>query len=148
MYVVRIQWLVWSRSVGCSPDVSAQYVCAMRVLADGGTVRSAVVVSSEMRRRRVAESSAQCTESAESGSSGRLAVGDGMCGHSRLAGGPVARASLLLRCCGDVAVSNDVTPFRIVATILLLRGRRQIYSFCCVTTITPQMQLDDGYLVH
>ena len=91
---------------------------------------------------------AWCTVSADSGWSGRLAVGDGMCGHSRLAGGPVARASLLLRCCGDVAVSNDVTPFRIVATILLLRGRRQIYSFCCVTTITPQMQLDDGYLVH
>ena len=29
MQVVRIQWLVWSRSEGGAPDVSAQCVCAM-----------------------------------------------------------------------------------------------------------------------
>ena len=80
-----------------------------RVQADGGTVRSAVVVGSEMRRRRVAGSSALCGVAPwqpEEQADGLLEL----CDEYRSAPW----------CCGDVRFHNDVTAFGIVATILLL----------------------------
>ena len=52
-------WLAWSRSYGCAPDVNAQSVCAVQGPGRWRHRASAAAVGSEMRRRRVVESSAQ-----------------------------------------------------------------------------------------
>ena len=77
---------------------SASVQC--RFQADGGTVQSAVVVGSKMRRRRVAESSGQCVCATYGLGEQWLewAAGNEMCGHSQVAGDPIASTSLLLRC--------------------------------------------------
>ena len=53
---------------------------------------------------------------------------------------PVASRGLLLGVVEMLRCHKDVTPFGIVATILLLWCRIQIYSFCCTTTITPLVE--------
>ena len=118
-------WLAWSRSYGCPPDVNAQCICAVQGPGRWRHRASAAAVGSEMRRRRslspVRSTSARCTASADSGSSGRLEVGDGILTTvGWLAGGPwrtPGRFVLLWRCCG-------------VKRFLLLSGSsRQCYSF-------------------
>ena len=99
-----------------------------RVQADGGTVRLAVVVGSEMHRRRIAGSSAlrgeapqQTAEQAESS----------LVAHGEYRSAP--------RCCGDVKVSQRHYSFGDPRDNITPLGCRHIYSLCCTTTITPLM---------
>ena len=108
------------------------------VQADGCTVRSAVMVGSEMRRRRlqrpVRSAFARCRATTDSGSSGQVAVGDGICAT-------VGWLAALWQ--APICFLGFMEMLRCQTTLLLSGLTRQYYSLGSPTNLLPLLRNDN-----